>query len=228
MSRPRSPQAKRPRLEEKTAVRGPDTSTEGGGADAVDDWSAGVGDVSAAVLELVSAAPSPSLTSSSVRSSIARLRRCAASNAELRLRFASSPLRFLDSEVELHDAVRAVAAVATSPELYPTFLECRGLEEVVPLLAHDNADIANAAVSSLHDLLDAETLQTLDNSAAEAARQRLVQLSSLTTDRSARIPPHHLRAHRSTIRLVCQLSCDALPALFRHASRLVHTGRQSV
>ena len=144
--------------------------------------------MSAAVLELVSAAPTPSLTAASVRSSVGRLRRCAASNAELRLRFASTPLRFLDSEVELHEAVRAVAAVATSPELYPELLGSGGLEEVVALLAHDNADIANAAVASLHDLLDADTLQALEQSTAEEARRRLVHCSTTTAHSVSNTP----------------------------------------
>ena len=129
----------------------------------------------AEVLALVNEAPLPSFDASTVRASIARLRRCLSVNAEQRLRFPSEPLRFLDSEVELHAAVQAVAAVSTSPALYPALFASDAVDLLVALLAHDNADVANAAVNALQEILDAEALLPLDDSTAQEGLQRLVR-----------------------------------------------------
>ena len=118
-----------------------------------------------------------SIDEGSVRSSVQRLRRSESVNAELRLRFPSSPLRFLDSEVELHSALLSVTAVATSPSLYSAFFSSGGLELLTALLSHDNQDIANAAVQALHELLDAETLLELSEDTAQQGMQRLVTSS---------------------------------------------------
>ena len=154
-----APPAKRLRVEDAAVESGDD-----GGAELSD----------ADILRLVQDAPAVSLDEAAVRASVGRLRRCADANAARRAQFAATPLQFVDSEVELHAAISAVAAVSTAAPLYGAFLSASGVELLVAQLHHDNSDVANAAVHALSELLDAEALTQLDERTAEDASQRLV------------------------------------------------------
>lgn len=77
-------------------------------------------------------------------------------NVEARIKHAGTPERFLSSEVALDVEVRALGALAASPELYPAFLKLGALTSVLSLLAHDNTDIVADAVALISELTDAE------------------------------------------------------------------------
>lgn len=77
-------------------------------------------------------------------------------NVEARMRYADKPEKFMDSELALDAEVRALGALAASPELYPEFVRLGAVPTAVGLLAHENVDIACGAVSLLAELTDAD------------------------------------------------------------------------
>ncbi|RXG69308.1 hypothetical protein Avbf_03648 [Armadillidium vulgare] len=63
--------------------------------------------------------------------------------------------RFMESEVELHDAVEELHVVATVPNLYPILIEMGTVKTLLSLLSHENTDISIAVVDLLQvGLLD--------------------------------------------------------------------------
>lgn len=57
--------------------------------------------------------------------------------------------RFMESEVELHETLQEMHAVATVPDLYPIMVELQAVPSLLELLAHENTDIAVAVVDLL-------------------------------------------------------------------------------
>lgn len=55
----------------------------------------------------------------------------------------------MDSELELHEAVQELHAVATVPDLYPVLVHNGAVKSLLNLLSHENTDIAVAVVDLL-------------------------------------------------------------------------------
>jgi len=79
-------------------------------------------------------------------------------NQEMRIKFADSPEKFMDSEVELHTVIQELKGVATVPDLYPLLVELHGLHSLLELLSHQNTDIAVAVVDLLQEVTDVDIL----------------------------------------------------------------------
>ena len=94
-------------------------------------------------------------------------------NQELRIKFPDDPQKFMTSEVELHDAIQDLRAVATAPDLYPILVELRSVSSFVGLLNHENADIVVAVVDLIQELTDVDTLHESEEG-AEALIEALV------------------------------------------------------
>ena len=70
-------------------------------------------------------------------------------NQELRIKFPDDPSKFMVSEVELHDAVQELRAVATVPDFYPLLVDLQCISSLLGLLSHENTDITVAVVDLL-------------------------------------------------------------------------------
>jgi len=86
------------------------------------------------------------------------LERRATENLEARVRHAGAPERFMESELDLDDAVRGVAGLAACPELFPVFVELGAVPTLLGLLGHANASLAADVVDVVRELTDAEAL----------------------------------------------------------------------
>lgn len=64
----------------------------------------------------------------------------------------------MDSEIDLHDAVKKLQAVATVPDLYPLMVTMNVIASMLELLAHPNTDIAAAIVEIFMELTDVDIL----------------------------------------------------------------------
>ena len=106
-------------------------------------------------------------------------------NQELRVKFPETPekyvsynlysiftifnvsiLRFMESELELHEAIQQLHALATVPELYSIAVESKLIPSLLGLLSHENSDIAVAVVNLLQELTDVDTLNESQEEAA--------------------------------------------------------------
>jgi len=85
-------------------------------------------------------------------------------NELARAKHAGQPERFLDSEVELDEALKQARVLAAAPQLYPVIVAGGTLRSLLGLLSHDNADIAMDVVRLLAEMTDEDSL-----AAAQAA-----------------------------------------------------------
>lgn len=74
--------------------------------------------------------------------------------------------RFMESELELHEAIQLMHALATVPELYTVAVEQKFISTLLGLLSHDNTDISVAVVNLLQELTDIDTLNESQDEAA--------------------------------------------------------------
>jgi len=77
-------------------------------------------------------------------------------NMQLRMKYADKPEKFMDSELELYQELKRLHAIATAPELYPTFVRTKCVPSLLSLLAHENADISIDVVDLLHEMTESE------------------------------------------------------------------------
>jgi len=77
-------------------------------------------------------------------------------NMQLRMKYADQPERFMDSELELFQALKGLHAVAAAPELFPVFVKTRCVPSLLGLLAHENADISVDVLDLLQEMTGAE------------------------------------------------------------------------
>lgn len=57
--------------------------------------------------------------------------------------------RFMESEIELHEAIQELHALATVPDLYPLLVQLQAIPSLLDLLSHENTDISVAVVDLL-------------------------------------------------------------------------------
>jgi beta-catenin-like protein 1 len=121
-------------------------------------------------------------------------------NVEARIKYSLEPQKFLESEIELDEAVRAMTAVATSPELYPDLVATTGaVGTFISLIHHENGDIAAAAIELLSELTDTDAVEDseaeagvlvdalLDGGLLEALVHRLRSLNESIAEEAAAV-----------------------------------------
>jgi beta-catenin-like protein 1 len=75
-------------------------------------------------------------------------------NASLRAKYESDPTKFMDSEADLDDGIKDLSILSEHPELYEEFAKSTAASKLVELLAHENTDIAIAAIEIISELTD--------------------------------------------------------------------------
>ncbi|KAJ0974485.1 hypothetical protein J5N97_016450 [Dioscorea zingiberensis] len=120
-------------------------------------------------------------------------------NLEARVMHPDQPDRFADSEVELHEDLDRLKALAGAPELYADFVALNAVPSIVGLLGHENPDIAVDVVNLLTDLTDGDVLEDNDepagvlvdallaNNVLELLVQNIGRLSEVDPDEAAAI-----------------------------------------
>ncbi|XP_065203764.1 beta-catenin-like protein 1 [Planococcus citri] len=79
-------------------------------------------------------------------------------NQEMRIKFVDTPEKFMESEIELHEAVQELHALATVPDLYPILVQLQAIPSLLDLLSHENTDISVAVVDLLQELTDVDIM----------------------------------------------------------------------
>ncbi|KAG6452579.1 hypothetical protein O3G_MSEX007735 [Manduca sexta] len=85
----------------------------------------------------------------------------------MRIKFPDQPEKFMDSEIDLHDALQDLSAVATVPDQYPLLVELKCVNSLLELLSHDNTDISTKVVQLLQELTDVDILHESEEGAEE-------------------------------------------------------------
>jgi beta-catenin-like protein 1 len=129
-----------------------------------------------------------------IRKLLLRLERAANKNQDQRSKYPDDPtkfvsplpqvpvshtvLRFIDSEADLDDALRALMPLAQAPILaYPELVRSGSVARLVGLLSHENADIAIEVIDLLHELTDEdnESEEDEDEEQRSAAVKALIE-----------------------------------------------------
>ena len=75
-------------------------------------------------------------------------------NASLRAKYEDDPTKFMESEGDLDEGIKALSILSEHPELYEEFAKSTAASKFVELLAHENTDIAIAAIEMISELTD--------------------------------------------------------------------------
>ncbi len=105
----------------------------------------------------------PDINAQNLKKLLVRLERCLQTNQELRSKY-TDPLKYLDSEVELAEAIVHLNASSAAPQLYPLLVSLNGPQTILSLVTHDNTDISLSAISLLNELIDEESSQISNHS----------------------------------------------------------------
>mmetsp|Transcript_23454 Transcript_23454/g.30462 ORF Transcript_23454/g.30462 Transcript_23454/m.30462 type:complete len:570 (-) Transcript_23454:254-1963(-) len=77
-------------------------------------------------------------------------------NARLRIKYSDEPLKFVESELDLNDAIKEMQKLATVPEFYPEVVRLGITNTLATLLEHENSDIRSSILNLLNELTDIE------------------------------------------------------------------------
>jgi len=142
------------------------TREEAALGDAVNDEDASLGDGD-------EAGAAAALDEAGVKRLVLAFERALTRNTQLRVKHAHDPTKFVDSEVELDEAARALLAVAAQPQLFPVLVATGAVASLLALLAHENADIALDAIAFLKDATDVDAEAATDAHAAHGVQTLL-------------------------------------------------------
>jgi beta-catenin-like protein 1 len=95
----------------------------------------------------------PSLDAAGVKRLVLTLERAVTANAQLRAKYPTEPLKYLDAEARLDAAIKALQGVAAAPEHYGALPASGALATLLGLLGHENSDIMLSVFELLGELL---------------------------------------------------------------------------
>eukprot|EP00007_Cunea_sp_BSH-02190019_P005902 CAMPEP_0174244314 /NCGR_PEP_ID=MMETSP0417-20130205/34848_1 /TAXON_ID=242541 /ORGANISM="Mayorella sp, Strain BSH-02190019" /LENGTH=694 /DNA_ID=CAMNT_0015323983 /DNA_START=30 /DNA_END=2110 /DNA_ORIENTATION=- len=145
------PDDENPRKRKRTAEEGndrPAASTLDGLDDHMDE------DDIAALLDEADAIDVVEMSDVELKKLVINLEKNTLTNQRLRLKYAEDPPKFMESELDLDQAIKELHTLATSPELYALFARLNAVQSLVALLEHPNADIALDVVHLLKELFE--------------------------------------------------------------------------
>lgn len=75
-------------------------------------------------------------------------------NASLRAKYEDDPTKFMESEGDLDESIKSLSTLSEHAELYEELAKNTAAAKLVELLAHENTDIAIAAIEMISELTD--------------------------------------------------------------------------
>ena len=92
------------------------------------------------------------------------LDKVAKQNAQLRLKHATDPVKYIDSEIELAVSIRNLTSLTTYPHLFTILVQSSSMETLMNLMSHENDSIASGIVSLFAEMVDTDGLVDHDES----------------------------------------------------------------
>ncbi|KAK5582203.1 hypothetical protein RB653_003786, partial [Dictyostelium firmibasis] len=77
-------------------------------------------------------------------------------NQQLRDKYQNEPEKFMESEIDLHEEIKKLQIMATSPDLYKLFVSLGSVVSLGSLVIHDNTDISISVIDLFNELIEAE------------------------------------------------------------------------
>ncbi|XP_061382807.1 beta-catenin-like protein 1 [Danaus plexippus] len=107
------------------------------------------------------------LDDTAVKKLVLNFEKKALRNREMRIKFPDQPEKFMESEIDLFEALQDLSAVATVPDQYPLLVELKCINSILELLSHDNTDVSTKVVNLLQELTDVDILHESEEGAEE-------------------------------------------------------------
>ncbi|KAJ4366213.1 hypothetical protein N0V83_007849 [Neocucurbitaria cava] len=107
-------------------------------------------------------------------------------NSSLRAKYENDPTKFMDSEGDLDEGIKGLSILSEHPELYEEFAKSTAASKLVELLAHENTDIAIAAIEIISELTDEDVAGEQEQWDAIAAAFMEADLLSLLVSNFSR------------------------------------------
>ncbi|XP_045454803.1 beta-catenin-like protein 1 [Melitaea cinxia] len=107
------------------------------------------------------------LDETAVKKLVLNFEKKALKNREMRIKFPDQPEKFMESEIDLFEALQDLSAVATVPDQYPLLVELKCINSLLELLSHDNTDVSTKVVHLLQELTDVDILHESEEGAEE-------------------------------------------------------------
>ncbi|KAJ3317084.1 hypothetical protein HDV06_002085 [Boothiomyces sp. JEL0866] len=98
-------------------------------------------------------------------------------NTLQRSKYAGDPMKYIESEADLVEAIKNLTSISSAPELYPALIELDCLPNILSLLSHENTDISIQCVELLNELVDEDL--AADEEGVDLLVQKLVKLDTL-------------------------------------------------
>uniref|UniRef100_A0A2P2I082 Beta-catenin-like protein 1 n=1 Tax=Hirondellea gigas TaxID=1518452 RepID=A0A2P2I082_9CRUS len=83
-------------------------------------------------------------------------------NQELRIKFPDDPRKFMESELELHDAIEELHSISVAPHLYQMLTPLGLPHSLLALVAHENTDIASAVLDLMQEMTTVDGVDVSD------------------------------------------------------------------
>ncbi|KAM9953696.1 hypothetical protein ACTFIR_008787 [Dictyostelium discoideum] len=96
------------------------------------------------------------LNPSSLRKLVLSFEKKYLKNQQLRDKYQNEPEKFMESEIDLHEEIKKLQIIATSPDLYKLFVSLGSIVSLGSLLIHDNTDISISVIDLFNELIEAE------------------------------------------------------------------------
>jgi beta-catenin-like protein 1 len=105
------------------------------------------------------------LTLSGIKQTTLALEKAITENSSKRSHHSNSPADYLDSEMALYDLIVAIKDTwpALDSNLHQVLVDLSVWSSIIGLTTHENADIANAAVTTLAEMVDADDAASQDS-----------------------------------------------------------------
>jgi len=113
------------------------------------------------------------LDETGVKKIILQFEKKALKNQESRIKFPDQPEKFMESEMELHDAIQEMHNLATVPDFYPIIVDLNCVPSILGVLCHENSDVSVATLDLLQELTDVDTMNESEDG-AESLIQALI------------------------------------------------------
>ncbi|KAK8820429.1 hypothetical protein WA577_006492 [Blastocystis sp. JDR] len=100
----------------------------------------------------------PRLDMSGIKQIMLELEKLINTNQKMRLKYASEPLKFEESEYALHEQLKKCDVFSTEVRVYPTLVKLDFIGTLSYLLSHDNIVISTDVIRLLDDMTDDSTI----------------------------------------------------------------------
>lgn len=96
----------------------------------------------------------PEIDQSNFKKIIVKLERAINKNADLRAKYPTMPMKYIESEADLEEAIKTTTQISALPKCYNILIEMNAHISILSLLEHENTDIALSAITLISELLD--------------------------------------------------------------------------